>query len=97
MIQEGTPVRAAYFIKEVRNALPAKVTYSYKDTTPEMIRKRQENYISLIRDMKERLLAVKSDADIRGFFSEFCREWRLCRTSDILYGKSDRKRLCGHQ
>lgn len=71
MIQDGTPLHVAYFIKAVRNALPAKVTYSYEDTTPERIRTRQENYISFIRDVKDQLMTVKDDMDIRGFFREF--------------------------
>lgn len=71
MIQDGTPVRVAYFIKEVRNALPAKVTYSNLHTTPEQIRKRREDYISLIRDVRERLLEIKDDSGIRNFFDSF--------------------------
>lgn len=71
MIREGVPVRAAYFIKEVRNALPAKVKYSHTDTTPEQIRMRQEDYISLIRDVREQVLGIKSDADICRFFDDF--------------------------
>lgn len=71
MIQDGTPLHVAYFIKAVRNALPAKVTYSYEDTTPERIRMRQENYITFIRDVKDQLMTVKDDMDIRGFFREF--------------------------
>ena len=27
MIKDGTPIRVAFFVKEVRNALPAKVSY----------------------------------------------------------------------
>ena len=71
MIQEGTPVRVAYFIKEVRKSLPAKVTYSYMDTTQELKRKRQEDYISLIKDVKKMLLKVKSDTDILHVFDDF--------------------------
>lgn len=71
MLQEGTPLRVAFFIKEVRNALPAKVVYSYADKTPEQIRIRQENYISLIRDVEEQLLKVQNDADICRFFDSF--------------------------
>ena len=74
MIQDGTPIRVAYFIKEVRNALPAKVTYSNLHTTPEQIRKRQEDYISLIRDVRERLLKIRDDSGIRSFFDEFVNE-----------------------
>ncbi|MBO5524716.1 MAG: hypothetical protein J5986_13785 [Roseburia sp.] len=71
MIREGTPVRVAYFIKEVRKSLPAKVTYSYMDTTQELRRKCQEDYISLIKDVKKLLLNVKSDTDILHVFDEF--------------------------
>lgn len=71
MISSGHHVRAVYFIKQVRNALPAKVSYSNLDTTPELVKKRQEEFISLIRDVKERLLNVKSDQDICRFYDEF--------------------------
>ena len=71
LIQEGMPVHAAFFMKEVRNALPAKVVYSRNDVTPEQIRKRQEDYIHLIQDVKEMLFEVKTDPDINSFFFEF--------------------------
>ncbi len=71
LMEEGASVRAAFFIKEVRNALPVKAVYSYKDDTPEKIRQRQEAYIRFIRDMKEMLLKVKTDTDIRNFFETF--------------------------
>ena len=58
-------------MKEVRNALPAKVVYSRNDVTPEQIRKRQEDYIHLIQDVKEMLFEVKTDPDINSFFFEF--------------------------
>ena len=67
LIQEGMPVHAAFFMKEVRNALPAKVVYSRNDVTPEQIRKRQEDYIHLIQDVKEMLFEVKTDPDINSF------------------------------
>ena len=74
LIQEGMPVHAAFFMKEVRNALPAKVVYSRNDVTPEQIRKRQEDYIHLIQDVKEMLFEVKTDPDINSFFFEFTRK-----------------------
>lgn len=74
MIQDGTPIRVAFFIKEVRNALPAKVTYPSVHTTPEQIRKRQEDYISLIQDVRDRLLTLRDDSGIRSFFDKFVKE-----------------------
>ncbi|HAT88357.1 MAG TPA: hypothetical protein DCS73_01115 [Roseburia sp.] len=71
LMQEGMPVHAAFFMKEVRNALPVKVTYTRDDVTPEQIRKRQEDYIHLIQDVKEMLFEVKTDPDIESFFFEF--------------------------
>lgn len=72
LIKSGTPKRVAYFIKQVRNALPAKVTSSVLDE-PEQLHKRQEDYISLIRDVREQLESLNSDRDICSFFDNFVR------------------------
>lgn len=58
-------------LNEVRNALPAKVSYPNQNATPEQIRKRQEDYISLILDVKEKLLALKDENGILQFFKVF--------------------------
>lgn len=71
MIKDGTPIRVAFFVKEVRNALPAKVSYPNQNATPEQIRKRQEDYISLIQDVKEKLLALQDENGILQFFKAF--------------------------
>ncbi|MBP3488793.1 MAG: hypothetical protein J6K53_10405 [Roseburia sp.] len=91
MIQDGTPIRVAYFIKEVRNALPAKVAYSNLYTTPEQIRKRQEDYISLIRDVRERLLKIRDDSGIRSFFDSFVNdEVYVKRTTSYMVSRTEK-------
>lgn len=71
MIQEGTPIRIAFFIKKIRDALPVKAAYSYKDDTAEKRRIRKENYISLIRDVMDMTAQVKDETDMFQFRDKF--------------------------
>lgn len=74
MMADGIPPRIAFYVKEVRNALPVKAVFSHDDKTPGQIRKRQEDYIGLIRYFKENLLQIGTEDGIKAFFDRFMEE-----------------------
>ncbi len=78
---------AAYYLKTVRDALPTKPYFSASDKTPEQIRKKQENFIDLLYDVKSKLrdeFYHTSRPDIKGFLEA---KGYLERTNSY-YGRS---------
>ena len=66
MVDDGLPVRTAYFIKTVRDALPAKPVFELDDE--ELIEKKIQGYVEFISEFKETLLKLKTDEDILNFY-----------------------------
>lgn len=69
MVDAGVPVRVAYFIKSVRDALPTKPninSYDQKDLDLQ-----QKRYISFISEMRDALLELKSENDVISFYPKF--------------------------
>lgn len=64
LVADGLPKRAAWFIKTVRDSLPAKPVLGYGDDTPEILDKKQQTYIGFISDVRDAVMACKTDADI---------------------------------
>lgn len=69
MVDEGLPVRTAYFIKTIRDAMPTKPVFSIlEDVTDELTEKKIEGYVAFISELKDALLKVKTDDDILNFY-----------------------------
>lgn len=64
LVAAGLPVRVAWFIKTVRDSLPAKPVLGYGDDTPEAIDRKQQAYIGFLGDIRDAVMACKTDADI---------------------------------
>ena len=61
--EEGYSRDALYFIKSVRDSIPAKPELGYSNSE-DVIREKQEAYINFIGEFKERLLDIKESKDI---------------------------------
>ena len=70
MMEDGLPPRVAFFIKEVRNALPVKAAYSCQDGSTEQIRERREDYIRMVQYFRDHLMSLKSEREITGFWDK---------------------------
>lgn len=71
MVKEGTPVRVAWFIKQMRDAAPTSPSYSRAENTEEERKKRQDEYISFISELKEAVMEVDSEEKVKSFFKDF--------------------------
>ncbi|MGN0671801.1 MAG: LPD1 domain-containing protein [Anaerovoracaceae bacterium] len=67
MVADGMPVRVAYFIKLIRDGLPTKPNIYSFDSAEER-REKEEGYIRVVTDFKEKLLSIKSEDELYGFF-----------------------------
>lgn len=75
MVDEGLSVRTAYFIKTIRDALPAKPVFDYSEKdNEELMAKKIEGYVEFISEFKDTLLKVKTDADILSFYRSAIRD-----------------------
>lgn len=64
LVEDGMPKRVAWFIKTVRDSLPAKPVLGYGDDTPERIDRKQQAYIGFVGDIRDAVMECKTDADI---------------------------------
>ncbi len=69
LVDEGMPVKVAYFIKIVRDALPTKPTFEYfEKDNDELATKKIEGYVSFVSEFKDLLMKVKTENDILSFY-----------------------------
>lgn len=71
LVKEGTPVRVAWFIKQMRDAAPTSPSYSRAEDNEEGRKKRQDEYITFLSELKEAVMKVDSEAKIKSFFKDF--------------------------
>lgn len=64
LVADGLPVRVAWFMKTVRDSLGTKPVLSFLDTSSEAIRDKQEKYITFVGDVRDAVMACKSEDDV---------------------------------
>lgn len=69
MVDEGLPVRVAYYIKSVRDSLPTKPYVNYITSSAE-----QERYVSFISEMRDAMMKLKSEDEVINFYPDFILE-----------------------
>ncbi len=71
LVNNGLPVRVAYFIKKVRDALPTKPTFTEIEVSDEvLLNEKMEGYVEFISGFKDALMNVKTDDDILSFYDK---------------------------
>lgn len=71
LVNNGLPVRVAYFIKKVRDALPTKPTFTELEASDEvLLNEKMEGYVEFISSFKDALMNVKTDDDILSFYNK---------------------------
>lgn len=71
MIDSGTPVDVAFFIKKVRDSLNAAPQYYRTDDTPEKRLARQKQYVGTIREVQSVVEGVKTRAEAMRAYTLF--------------------------
>ena len=71
MLDDGIPLGVVYFIKKARDSLGASPGYKYSDTTPELRRARQEEYIETVRQLQSVIEDVRTVEDAMQVYDRF--------------------------
>ncbi len=64
LVDDGVPVKVAWFIKKVRDSLGAKPALDYFDTTPERVLDKQEKFIEFVGVIRDAVMGCKTEDDI---------------------------------
>lgn len=94
MIDSGTPAHVVYFIKTVRDSLPASPPYLRGDDTPEKRLDRQKQYIDTIREVQGTVESVQTREDAQRVFAALLLDGGYLEPSDgiSIYYRSTEKR-----
>lgn len=71
MLDDGVPLGVVYFIKKARDSLGASPGYKYSDSTPELRRARQEEYIKTVRQLQAVIEDVRTVDDAMQAYDRF--------------------------
>ena len=71
MLDDGVPLGVVYFIKKARDSLGASPGYKYSDTTPELRRARQEEYIETVRQLQSVIEDIRTVEDAMQAYDRF--------------------------
>ncbi len=64
LVEAGTPIVVAYAIKKIRDALPTTPRFVYKDKTDEQKQVKQEQYISVVSEIRDKVMSLKTEEDL---------------------------------
>lgn len=70
LVDDGVPVRVVYFMKKMRDATPVHPVLEYGDNTPELITIKQEGYISFVRELSEKVMSLRTEEEVLGFYED---------------------------
>lgn len=71
MVNNGIPVRVAYFIKLLRDSTPTKPVITYFDKSTEVIKEKQEGYIEFVRKIRDYAMNITTEDEILNFYNDF--------------------------
>lgn len=75
LIEDGTPMPVAYYIKTVRDSLSASPAYFRTDDTEEKRSERQKQYIDTVRELQSKVEGIASKEDALGVFKKFLMDY----------------------
>ena len=74
LVDSGIPLRVVYFMKLVRDGLPAKPALTYLDKEEEDILAKQEGYIQFVGEIRDKVMSLRDENEILTFYNEFFKE-----------------------
>ena len=92
MVNNGLPIRVAYFIKMLRDATPTKPVITYFDRSPEAIKGKQEGYIEFVGKLRDYAMNLSTENEVLNFYNDFMSEYVTYQNSysvDISPAASD--------
>lgn len=82
MVDNGLPVRVAYFIKTVRDALPSKPVFTQAEANDDALAEEKiKGYVQFISDFKEALMNVHTEDEVLSFYDDVVKDVFVTNTS----------------
>ncbi len=77
MVEDGMSKHCAYFIKKIRDALPASPVFKSDDNDEKKILAKQEGYIRFLGEIRDYTMDIKTDWDISNYYENFLSHYLL--------------------
>lgn len=69
LVSEGLPVQTVYFMKLMRDSLPAKPVLGYS-IDPEVLQEKREGYIRFVGNFRDAVMALRTEEDVKSFYND---------------------------
>ena len=68
MVEKGLPIRVAYFIKTIRDAIPTQPIFLRYSVSQEEIEKKLEDYINFVSDLRDNAMNLSTENEVLNFY-----------------------------
>lgn len=85
MVENGLPIRVAYFIKTIRDAIPTKPTFLRYGLDNEEIKNRLEDYINFVSDLRDSAMDLSTENDVLNFYDKCISKYIIRKNSYSYY------------
>ena len=69
LVENGLPVRVAYFIKTIRDATPTQADFLTYHLSKEEIEERLENYITFVSEIRDAVMNLSTEDEVLNFYN----------------------------
>ena len=81
LVEGGLPIRVAYFIKTIRDALPTKPTFLRYSLSQEEIEGRLEDYINFVSDLRNAAMSLSTENEVLNFYDNHISKYIIRKAS----------------
>lgn len=85
MVENGLPIRVAYFIKTIRDAIPTKPTFLRYGLDNEEVENRLEDYINFVSDLRDSAMDLSTENDVLNFYDKCISKYIIRKNSYSYY------------
>ncbi len=75
MLDNGLSKRIIYFIKTIRDATPTKPILSIFDNSSDVIKEKQEGYITFVSGLRDYVMNLSTENDVLNFYDKFMKQF----------------------
>lgn len=85
MVESGLPVRVAFFIKTIRDAIPTQPTFLRYGVSQEEIEERLEDYINFVSDLRDAAMKLSTENEVLKFYDNCINKYIIRKDSYSYY------------
>lgn len=85
MVENGLPIRVAYFIKTIRDAIPTQPTFLRYGVSQEEIEEKLENYINFVSDLRDAAMSLSTENEVLNFYDNYISKYIIHKDSFSYY------------